>query len=285
MVRPEVAETTALGAAYAAGLATGFWAARRTCARTGPRISAGSRRWMQATRDALLQGVEEGRHADLRLGRLSPRLRCWGGRARWPAAARHPADPEPGTRTMVTLSTDVLVIGGGATGAGSPGTRRCAGSTWSWWTAATWPRAPAAASTGCCTRAGATRSRIPAPPKSASPRTGSCDGSPPTASRTPAGCSSRLRWMTLTTPTVRPGLPDDRRRLRGDRRRAGAAPGAPAQPRDLARVPRPGRQHRHLEDGLGNEPRRPAARRADSPLPRRHRDPPRRRSGHRRPRA
>ena len=46
VIRPEVAETTALGAAYAAGLATGFWAeSRTTCATTGPRTSAGSRRW------------------------------------------------------------------------------------------------------------------------------------------------------------------------------------------------------------------------------------------------
>ena len=36
VVRPVVAETTALGAAYAAGLAVGFWADTwKTCARTG----------------------------------------------------------------------------------------------------------------------------------------------------------------------------------------------------------------------------------------------------------
>ena len=46
VIRPAVAETTALGAAYAAGLATGLLGrAARTCARTGSRTSAGRRRW------------------------------------------------------------------------------------------------------------------------------------------------------------------------------------------------------------------------------------------------
>ena len=41
--RPVVAETTALGAAYAAGLATGFWETPTSCAPTGTSRSAGSR--------------------------------------------------------------------------------------------------------------------------------------------------------------------------------------------------------------------------------------------------
>ena len=45
VIRPKVPETTSLGAAYAAGLATGSGASRRTCARTGSRTSAGSRPW------------------------------------------------------------------------------------------------------------------------------------------------------------------------------------------------------------------------------------------------
>ena len=45
VIRPKVAETTALGAAYAAGLAVGFWAAARTCASTGRRTRSGIRRW------------------------------------------------------------------------------------------------------------------------------------------------------------------------------------------------------------------------------------------------
>ena len=35
VVRPNIVETTALGAAYAAGLATGVWATGTTCARIG----------------------------------------------------------------------------------------------------------------------------------------------------------------------------------------------------------------------------------------------------------
>ena len=45
VIRPVVAETTALGAAYAAGLAVGFWEAEDDIRTTGPRTSAGSRRW------------------------------------------------------------------------------------------------------------------------------------------------------------------------------------------------------------------------------------------------
>ena len=43
VVRPVVAETTALGAAYAAGLAVGFWATSTSSAPTGRSRSAGSR--------------------------------------------------------------------------------------------------------------------------------------------------------------------------------------------------------------------------------------------------
>ena len=42
--KPVVAETTALGAAYAAGLAVGFWTIPTSCGRTGTRTSAGRRR-------------------------------------------------------------------------------------------------------------------------------------------------------------------------------------------------------------------------------------------------
>ena len=45
VVRPQVAETTALGAAYAAGLAVGFWASLDACAATGRPTSSGCRRW------------------------------------------------------------------------------------------------------------------------------------------------------------------------------------------------------------------------------------------------
>ncbi len=46
VIRPKVAETTALGAAYAAGLAVGFWKDdRRSARRTGARTRSGRPRW------------------------------------------------------------------------------------------------------------------------------------------------------------------------------------------------------------------------------------------------
>ena len=69
---------------------------------------------------------------------------------------------------MASLETDVLVIGGGATGAGVAWDAPCAASTSSSSTAPTSPRARAAASTGCCTRAAATWSRTASRPRSAS---------------------------------------------------------------------------------------------------------------------
>ena len=44
VVRPKVAETTALGASYAAGLAVGFWNTWKICARTGRSTTPGIRR-------------------------------------------------------------------------------------------------------------------------------------------------------------------------------------------------------------------------------------------------
>ena len=50
VIRPQVTETTALGAAYAAGLAVGFWCRPGRAARAlGARTSAGSRRWTRTT--------------------------------------------------------------------------------------------------------------------------------------------------------------------------------------------------------------------------------------------
>ena len=60
VIRPVVTETTALGAAFAAGLAVGFWSGRRSCASAGredrrwePRMDAADRereyaRWKKA---------------------------------------------------------------------------------------------------------------------------------------------------------------------------------------------------------------------------------------------
>ena len=68
VIRPKVPETTSLGAAYAAGLATGFWAEVEDLRenwvedkRWEPKMDSGARR--------VLQVLEEGRHADLRLVR------------------------------------------------------------------------------------------------------------------------------------------------------------------------------------------------------------------------
>ena len=47
-------------------------------------------------------------------------------------------------------------------------------------------------------------------------------------------------------------------------------------PQDLSRLPGSGREHRHLEDGLGDGPRRRPTRRTHPPLPRGDCDPPRR---------
>ena len=69
VIRPVVAETTALGAAYAAGLAVGFWAGRgRHPRELGRGQALGAEHGRRAPREALPQ-VEEGRHQDLRLGR------------------------------------------------------------------------------------------------------------------------------------------------------------------------------------------------------------------------
>ncbi|GIU98564.1 MAG: hypothetical protein KatS3mg014_0180 [Actinomycetota bacterium] len=69
VIRPKVAETTSLGAAYAAGLAVGFWKAvedlranwvkDKEWHRPGCRREDGEREYRQ---------LEEGRDADLRLG-------------------------------------------------------------------------------------------------------------------------------------------------------------------------------------------------------------------------
>ena len=52
VIRPRVTETTALGAAYAAGLAVGFWRAPRRAARElGASTASGSPRWTRRDRE------------------------------------------------------------------------------------------------------------------------------------------------------------------------------------------------------------------------------------------
>ena len=68
VVRPKVIETTALGAAYAAGMAVGYWSGHRRC-----RGQLAGRQALDAVHGAgrarpHLPPVEEGRHAYARLG-------------------------------------------------------------------------------------------------------------------------------------------------------------------------------------------------------------------------
>ncbi len=69
VVRPVVAETTALGAAYAAGLAVGFWNDLDELRANWQE----DKRWEPKMDDRRARApdapVEEGRHEDLRLGR------------------------------------------------------------------------------------------------------------------------------------------------------------------------------------------------------------------------
>ncbi len=91
VIRPVVNETTALGAAYAAGLAVGYWATEDDI-RTN---WAEDKRWEPQmdddTRDQALRRVEEGRHQDLRLGGV--------GRELIPVRARCTEPPRPQSRT------------------------------------------------------------------------------------------------------------------------------------------------------------------------------------------
>ena len=153
---------------------------------------------------------------------------------------------------MPHLKAELLVIGGGATGAASRGTRRCAASTSCSSTAPTSRRARAGASTACCTRAGATSSRTRSPPRSAWPRTRSCAASIP-------DCIEDTGGLFVTTPDDDPAYGDRflagcrarRAAGRGDRRRRGAAARAAPEPAHLARVHGPRRGDRRVEDRVG----------------------------------
>ena len=64
VIRPKVVETTALGAAYAAGLATGLWADSTSSAPTGRRTSA-SNPGCRRTSASAATGCGEGRDKSL----------------------------------------------------------------------------------------------------------------------------------------------------------------------------------------------------------------------------
>ena len=72
VIRPKVAETTALGAAYAAGLAVGFWAEVEDLRANWAKDAEWTPKMDATTREKEYAHLEEGRHADLRLGRVIP---------------------------------------------------------------------------------------------------------------------------------------------------------------------------------------------------------------------
>ena len=97
VVRPVVAETTALGAAYAAGLAVGFWSSTDEIRANW----AADREWRavdgRGRAGRAVRRLAQGRHQDLRLGELSMRRLCRRAAAAccWPAARRR-ASPAAG---------------------------------------------------------------------------------------------------------------------------------------------------------------------------------------------
>ena len=68
VVRPVVAETTALGAAYAAGLATGVWKSLEDLRQNWKADRRWEPRWSADQRESTYRGLEEGRRADAELG-------------------------------------------------------------------------------------------------------------------------------------------------------------------------------------------------------------------------
>ena len=175
---------------------------------------------------------------------------------------------------MATLSTDVLVIGGGATGAGVAWDASLRGLD-----VVLVDRADLAEGTsgrfhGLLHSGGRYAVKDPRAAEE-------CIAENRILRKVAAGLhrghrrasSSPRRGRPRVRRQVRRRVPRHRRRLRGDRPGAGAARGAAAAPGHLAGVPRPRREHRGLEDRVGDGPRRPAAGRADPPLPRCRRHP------------
>ena len=114
--KPVVAETTALGAAYAAGLATGFWKDTDELRANWNEDQRWEPTWDEDQREQGLCRVEEGRGAHSRLGRCAVTLTSTSRRR---AAARCPrrAARAPSTRWQ-SGELDVLVVGGGVVGTG-----------------------------------------------------------------------------------------------------------------------------------------------------------------------
>ena len=124
--RPVVAETTALGAAYAAGLAVGFWSDTDELRENWNERQRWEPSWSEEQREEGYAGLEEGRRADPGLGRR--RLTSAPQPVR-PAAAMRSVALSPRARQqaladMAGDELDVLVIGGGVVGAGRRARRR-----------------------------------------------------------------------------------------------------------------------------------------------------------------
>ena len=71
VIRPTVAETTALGAAYAAGLAVGFWKDVEDLRANWGKDKEWDPQMAAKQRDEAVQGLEEGCHPHVRLGRIN----------------------------------------------------------------------------------------------------------------------------------------------------------------------------------------------------------------------
>ena len=104
VIRPQVAETTALGAAYAAGLATGFWESEEDLRQNWAEDKRWDPQMDESQRARAVRLLEEGGHPHLRLARLTqpalPAGPSHGARgrpvrysARWSASSSSPTAP------------------------------------------------------------------------------------------------------------------------------------------------------------------------------------------------
>ena len=194
VIRPKVAETTALGAAYAAGLAVGFWSASRGSARelgedkrwTPTMDAEHARAEYQIWKKAVTRTFD---WVESEAEPVTPdweRLRRRSGRSTPPHLTLRPStsSSSAAARPASGVARDAAMRGFAA-----PGRARA--------TSGRAPRpVPRPAPLGR-----ALRRRGPPAARECVAENRSCAGSPPTASRTPAACSSRRRPTTPTTPT------------------------------------------------------------------------------------
>ena len=122
--RPVVAETTALGAAYAAGLAVGFWKNTDELRENWNEAKRWQPQWSEEQRATGLRPVEEGRRAHPGLGgrrleRITPERHSRTRGRRMRSVALSPQAREDALDAMAATELDVLVVGGGVVGAGA----------------------------------------------------------------------------------------------------------------------------------------------------------------------